>query len=188
MNRSRFSEALLLCEEILEIFPDYRIWGTIARAEATLGMVEAAVSHYQLALEFCPEDDIKKKAANLHNMAAIIAQQGEVAQAIALYCESLQLYETIGDVRGKAATLHQLAGIYAQQGDVSGAIALYCESLQLYETIGDVQGKAATLANMAGIYARQGDVSHAIALYSESLQLYETIGNVQGKREMLTEH
>jgi tetratricopeptide (TPR) repeat protein len=185
INRSRFSEALLLCEEILDIFPDYRIWGTIARAEETLGMVEAAVSHYQLALELCPEDDIERKAANLHNMAGIYAQQGEVSRAIALYTESLQLKETIGDVQGKAASLHQLAGIYAQQGDVSRAIALYTESLQLKETIGDVQGKAASLHQLAGIYAQQGEVSRAIALYTESLQLDETIGDVQGKAATL---
>ncbi|MEB3181032.1 MAG: tetratricopeptide repeat protein, partial [Nostocaceae cyanobacterium] len=125
------------------------------------------------------------KAASLHQLAGIYAQQGDVTKAIALYSESLQLDETIGNVQGKAATLHELAGIYAQQGDVTRAIAFYSESLQLTETIGNVRGKAASLHQLAGIYAQQGDVTKAIALYSESLQLKETIGDVQGKAATL---
>jgi Tfp pilus assembly protein PilF len=50
----------------------------------------------------------KGKAATLHCLATIYANQGEVAKAIALYEQSLELNEKIGNVRGKAANLHQL--------------------------------------------------------------------------------
>jgi hypothetical protein len=43
----------------------------------------------------------------------IYANQGKIDQAIALYQQSLETDEKIGDVQGKAATLHQLAGILA---------------------------------------------------------------------------
>jgi tetratricopeptide (TPR) repeat protein len=76
----------------------------------------------------------------LHQLAGIYANQGEVAKAIALYEESLELEEKIGNVQGKAATLHQLAGIYANQGEVAKAIAFYQQSLELKEKIGNVQG------------------------------------------------
>ncbi|MEG3960429.1 tetratricopeptide repeat protein, partial [Microcoleus sp. herbarium2] len=75
-----------------------------------------------------------------HQLAGIYANQGEVAKAIALYEQSLELKEKIGDVQGKAATLHQLAGIYANQGEVAKAIAFNQESLELQEKIGNVQG------------------------------------------------
>ncbi len=74
----------------------------------------------------------------MHCLAGIYANQGEVAKAIALYEESLELNEKIGNVRGKAATLHQLAGIYANHGEVAKASALYEQSLELKEKIGNV--------------------------------------------------
>ncbi|MGB7379426.1 MAG: tetratricopeptide repeat protein, partial [Rivularia sp. (in: cyanobacteria)] len=109
----------------------------------------------------------------------------EVDNAIALYQQSLDLDEKIGNVQGKAASLHQLAGIYAQLGDVDNAIALFQQSLELLEKIGDVQGKAASLHQLAGIYASRGDVDNAIALFQQSLELKEKIGNVQGKAASL---
>ena len=83
----------------------------------------------------------------------IKANQGQVTEAIALYQQSLELKEQIGDVQGKAATLHQMAIIYANQGQVTEAIALFQQSLELKESIGNVQGKAYTLANMGYLLA-----------------------------------
>ncbi|TBR60145.1 hypothetical protein B4U84_04415, partial [Westiellopsis prolifica IICB1] len=135
VNRSRYVEALELCREILSLGEDYRILGTIARAEVTLGLVEEAMTHYQQALELCPEDEVKQKASILHNMAGLIAQQGEINRALALYEQSLQITDSINDVGGKAATLNNMATLFAQQGDINRAITLYEQSLQIKESI-----------------------------------------------------
>ncbi len=184
-NQSRFREAVKTCKETLAVFPDYRIFHTLARSEAALGEIDAAKKDYQQALDECPPTEEREKASIIHNLAIIYANQGEVARAIELYQESLQLKEKIGDVQGKAASLHQLARIDANQGEVARAIELYQESLQLHEKIGDIQGKAASLHQLAGIYANQGEVPRAIELYQESLQLKEKIGDVQGKAASL---
>ncbi|MEI2578911.1 tetratricopeptide repeat protein [Scytonema sp. PRP1] len=181
VNSSRFLETVQLCEQLLQKFVDYRILGTIAYAEEVLGRVEDAVAHYQQSLDFCPEADLQQKAATLGNMAGVIAQQGDIQRAIALWEQSLELYERIGDVRGKAVTLGNMARVIAQQGDIQRAIALWEQSLELYERIGDVGGKAATLNNMALLIAQQGDIQRAIALWEQSLELYERIGDVGGK-------
>ena len=73
VNNSRFVEALDLCESLLSVFNDYRILGTIARAEEVLGRVTAALAHWQTALDLCPADDLREKAATLSNMAGVIA-------------------------------------------------------------------------------------------------------------------
>ncbi|BDI19943.1 hypothetical protein ANSO36C_57450 [Nostoc cf. commune SO-36] len=65
MSNSRFVEAFDLCKQVLAVFQDYRILGTIARAEAVLGFVQEAVTHYQQALDFCPEEELIRKAATL---------------------------------------------------------------------------------------------------------------------------
>ncbi|MBP5973427.1 tetratricopeptide repeat protein [Brasilonema sp. CT11] len=181
VNSSRYLEAVQLCEPLQEKFVDYRILGTIARAEQVLGKVEDAVAHYQQALKLCPEADLEVKAAILSNMARVIAQQGDVESAIALWQQSLELYEQIGDVRSKAVTQSNMARVIAQQGDVESAIALWQQSLELYEQIGDVRSKAVTQSNMARVIAQQGDIESAIALWQQSLEIKERIGDVGGK-------
>jgi tetratricopeptide (TPR) repeat protein len=185
VNSSRNMEAVQLGSQLLQNFGDYRILGTIARAEEVLGRVEDAVAHYQQSLDFCPEADLQRKAATLGNMAGVIAQQGDIQGAIALWEQSLEILERIGDVRGKAVTLGNMAQVIAQQGDIQRAIALRQQSLELYERIGDVGGKAATLGNMAQVIAQQGDIQRAIALRQQSLELYERIGDVGGKAATL---
>ncbi|MEH1905658.1 MAG: tetratricopeptide repeat protein, partial [Nostoc sp.] len=99
----------------------------------------------------------------------------------ALYEQSLEISEQIGDVKGKATTLNNMALVIAQQGDIPRASALYEQSLEISEQIGDVKGKATTLNNMALVIAQQGDIPRAIALYEQSLEISEQIGDVKGK-------
>jgi len=186
-RQNRYREVVGLSKATLAIAPDAIMYYNLAKAEVTLGEVEAAFQHYQQSLTLVEGiGDIQGKAATLAGIAGIYAQQGEVSQALTLYQQSLTLMEGIGDIQGKAAILASLAGIYAQQGDVSQALTLYQQSLTLDEGIGDVGGKAATLHQMAGIYAQQGDVSQALTLYQQSLTLKEGIGDIQGKAATLT--
>jgi tetratricopeptide (TPR) repeat protein len=155
----------------------YRSQGDVVKAEQ---MFQDALAQITDEPEL-----LSVKASVLHELGLLYKNLGKPEEAIALYEQSLELQESIGDVQGKAATLHNLANIYANQGEVEKAIALYAQSLELQERIGNVQGKAAALHQMAGIYANQGNVEKAIALYEQSLQLQERIGNVQGKAATL---
>ncbi|BAY47111.1 TPR repeat-containing protein [Scytonema sp. HK-05] len=186
VNSDRYLEVVQLCEPLLQKFVDYRILGTIARAEKVLGRVEDAVVHYQQALDLCPEDDEIRKAATLNNMTQVIAQQGDIERAIALWEQSLEISERIGDVGGKAATLNNMADVIAQQGDIERAIALWEQSLEILERIGDVGGKGAILGNMAKVIAQQGDIQRAIALWEQSLEILERIRDVGGKAATLS--
>ncbi|MEO1400371.1 MAG: tetratricopeptide repeat protein [Cyanobacteria bacterium J06635_1] len=182
---SRYREVVSLCESTFEVSQVSGFLHEQGIAYANLGEVTKAANSYQKSLESCSEDDEIQKAATLHCLAMLKADQGDVAGAIALYEDSLAIKEKIGDVQGKAATLHQLAMLKANQGDVAGAIALYEDSLAIKEKIGNVQGKAATLHNLASLKANQGDVAGAIALYEDSLAIEEKIGNVKGKAATL---
>ncbi|MEH1970501.1 tetratricopeptide repeat protein, partial [Nostoc sp.] len=185
VNNSRFVEALELCKQVLAVFQDYRILGTIAPAERVLGFVQEAITHYQQALDLCPEEELQEKAAILNNMAGVIADQGDIPKAIALWEQSLEIFEQIGDVQGKATTLGNMALIIAQQGDIPKAIALWEQDLEISEQIGDVKLKATTLSYMAQVIAQQGDIPKAIALWEQSLEIYEQIGDVRNKATTL---
>ena len=149
-----------------------------------LGLVDEAIAHCQQADKLCPDEDQKIKAAILLNMAHIIAQQGDIPQALQLYQQSLKLFERIGDVGGKATTLHNMADIIRQE-DIDQALQLYQQSLELFERIGSVGGKASNLNNTAIILAQKGDIDQALQLYQQSLKLFESIGDVRGKAPTL---
>jgi tetratricopeptide (TPR) repeat protein len=109
-------------------------------------------------------------------MAMIYADQGQVEEVIALYKQSLELNDRIGNVQGKAATLHCMAMIYADQGQVEEAIALYKQSLELDDRIGDVQGKAATLVMLGQLIANVSeDYNTAISYLQESLEIFQRL-------------
>ncbi|HEY9630431.1 MAG TPA: tetratricopeptide repeat protein [Coleofasciculaceae cyanobacterium] len=184
-DKSRFRAAVSLCKSTLEITESAKVLSQLAYCEQCLGNVELAALYYQRAIDSCPGDDAKQKAFIFHCLGMLKDQQGQVNEAIALYQQSLTLFESIRDVQGKATSLNQMAGIYAQQGQVNEAIALYQQSLALHELIDNGQGKAMSLHNIAVIYAQQGQVNEAIALYQQSLALEESIGDVQGKAASL---
>ncbi len=184
-NCSRFREAVQLCQSTLEISEDYRIWHELGRSEESLGVVAKAKQDYQQALDICPPDDEKEKAAIIHNLASLQAKQGQIEEAITLYEQSLAIEETIGNILGKAVTLQELGSLKANQGQINEAITLYEQSLAINETIGNVQVKAATLNQLASLQAKQGQIEEAIALLKQSLAMEETIGNVRGKAATL---
>jgi len=116
-------------------------------------------------------------------MALIIANQGDIPRAIALWEQSLAICEQISDVQGKAATLNNMALIIANQGDIPRAIALWEQSLVIYEQIGDIKGKAATLANMAYWAGKTGDIARQLDLY---LQAAAALAQVRAYLDLVT--
>jgi tetratricopeptide (TPR) repeat protein len=153
--------------------------------EFQIGNTAQAETVLQSALLLNKSISLDQKGLTCFHLGRLKAQQGQVDDAIALYTESLEIFERIGDAQGKAASLHQLGQLKAQQGQIDDAIALYTESLAIKERIGDAQGKAASLHALGNLKAQQGQIDDAIALFTESLEILERIGNVQGKATSL---
>ena len=68
---------------------------------------------------------MRGKAATLHELAGLLADQGDIAKAFDFYNRSLDIYEQLGDVRGKSATLANMAYWAEKQGDTQEARKLY---------------------------------------------------------------
>ncbi|MEG4235464.1 tetratricopeptide repeat protein [Microcoleus sp. Pol11C3] len=91
----------------------------------------------------------------MHQLAIIYANQEEVAKAIALYEQSLELKEKIGDVQGKAATFAMLGQLLASQGDFEKALNYLQQSLDILqhlrspdaETVRRIIAKVQQMAN-----------------------------------------
>ncbi|WP_235526285.1 tetratricopeptide repeat protein [Nostoc piscinale] len=54
----------------------------------------------------------------MYQLGYIYANKGEVEEAIALFNQSLQIFEGVGDAQGKAATLNNRGNLYANKGEV----------------------------------------------------------------------
>jgi tetratricopeptide (TPR) repeat protein len=71
----------------------------------------------------------------LHQLASIYANTGKIEEAIALYQQSLEITESIGNVQGKAITLWWLGHIAKQQGDFVTALEYLQQSLEILQRI-----------------------------------------------------
>ncbi|MEH2161314.1 MAG: tetratricopeptide repeat protein [Nostoc sp.] len=173
----------LLMEQSTDVRSRINILKELGVAYGSIGEVQKAEDFLLKALKLTEEDEnlVGIKASVLHELGYTYHDLGEWDKAIALYNQSLEIKERIGNIQGKAATLHQLAGIYAKKGDVDEAIALYNQSLEINERIGNVQGKATTLHQLAIIYSDKGYVDEAIALYNQCLEVFERIGDAYWK-------
>ena len=119
-------------------------------------------------------------------MAGYLARwQGNVADALVRYEESLALYRALGDTRGVAVSLHHL-GITARQGDFARAMPLLEEALALYRGLGDQAGAAAALNELAFVAYLLGEYKRAAAHFEESLALNRAIGRAVGTAYVLS--
>jgi tetratricopeptide (TPR) repeat protein len=78
---------------------------------------------------------VQGKAATLHQLAGIYANQGEIDQAIALFQQSLELKQKIGNVQGKAMTLWCLGDIANGQGNSEQALIYLQESFEILQRL-----------------------------------------------------
>jgi tetratricopeptide (TPR) repeat protein len=102
-GQARFREADALCQLVSAQFEDYRVLMAQARSEVVLGKTEKALGHYEKALELAPpekerdQDSSATFSATLHNMAGIVAQQGDIPRAMKLWEQSLEIEDSIGN-------------------------------------------------------------------------------------------
>jgi tetratricopeptide (TPR) repeat protein len=70
-------------------------------------------------------------------MGAILTLFGQLDNALALYEQSLKIYEKLGDRQGEGATFNNLATIVTAKGDYNTAFNYLQQSLIISQQIGD---------------------------------------------------
>ena len=130
--------------------------------------VRGAAAHYRQALEIGPRERnlysrIRTQARNgLGNLAA---RQGEIADAIALYEETLE-----SDANFAPAHMN-LAGLLATQGNIDEAKIHFQRSIDLAPG-----GAALAHFNLAIALAKQGEADEAIANYRKAVEADPNFG------------
>ena len=71
----------------------------------------------------------RARARVLNDLATLMSQQGDYAQAKPLLTESLSLWRAVGDHKGVARTLNDLGAVAFFGADYHAALAFFMESL-----------------------------------------------------------
>jgi len=117
------------------------------------------------------------RAKALQAAGGFANQQGEYAEARALYEESLAIYRELGDVPGIGWVLVSLGILARYEGNHLAARSLLEESVELLEQAGDSEAMAAALGNL-GVVARDlGEADLAENHLGQSLALWRELGD-----------
>jgi predicted ATPase/class 3 adenylate cyclase len=120
------------------------------------------------------------RASALSAMGILAWEQGDLAQAAALYQDALMLQRELGDRAGSARTLGNLAWVALHEGDLERAAPLCEESLALFRAMEDDTGTAIALNRLGSLARQRGDLEAARAAYEESLALRRAAGDPRG--------
>ncbi len=123
-------------------------------------------------------------AKALTGAAGLAVNQGDYGRAKALYQESLQLSQKLGNRRSIAASINGLAFVAMAGGDYASASAMFEESLVLLRELGDRWTLADTLyySALAVIFRiDRTDTATARSMVEESLIISRELGDRRGQ-------
>jgi DNA-binding winged helix-turn-helix (wHTH) protein/tetratricopeptide (TPR) repeat protein len=134
-----------------------------------------ALKECQTARQYAIADGEKNGAArNENDMAGIYFEQGDLAQAAAMWREALQEFRHTGDVQGLAATENNLGAVILVQGDLKSAETLLKQSIPQYEAINDMDGVARALTDIGDVKLQGGNLPAAKASYQRAVGIAST--------------
>lgn len=122
---------------------------------------------------------------SLYGLALMLREQGDFSRAIALFEESLQFHQEIGDTESMAQALLGLGDVARDQGNAPQTRAYTEQSLAIYKEFGTKWAIGFALNNLAQAAFLEGDISQASTLIDESISLFRSIQNNGGLAEAL---
>jgi tetratricopeptide (TPR) repeat protein/ABC-type dipeptide/oligopeptide/nickel transport system ATPase subunit len=115
-----------------------------------LAQYDMSRRHFEEALTMAREMGKKSLMANIfNNLGAIENVRGHRMRAVALYSQSIPLYESLGDNSGLARVYHNIGMTYADENDWKQANEFYGKSLGISDVMGLVPLKSITFLNRA---------------------------------------
>ena len=125
--------------------------------------------------------DKRGAAVSLNALGVNARNRGDLAEAHALFEESLALWkEWGGDQKAVARSLSNLASVAKSQGDYTRARLLYAECLAIFQGLGDRTGVGWSLNSQGDVARDQGDSLAAQGLYEQSLTIFRETGDRWG--------
>ena len=119
-----------------------------------------AAKYWQKAAALLLDSEWKKResAYYLNEAGYDLYRTSRYSEALALYEQSLAIYQEIGDRIGEGTNLNNISQLYMAQGDITMALTYLDQSLFISKKIGNWAGEDVTLSNIGVIYWDQDDL------------------------------
>jgi tetratricopeptide (TPR) repeat protein len=110
---------------------------------------------------------------------------GSLEDALALYRQSLAIYQELGDRKGEGTALNNISQIYHDRGDYDTTLSYLEQSLNICREIGDKKSEGTTLNNISQIYHDRGDYDKALSNLKQALIINRESGGQAGEGTIL---
>ncbi|MFQ6057491.1 MAG: tetratricopeptide repeat protein [Anaerolineae bacterium] len=127
----------------------------------------------------------QRRALAWGRMAYVQFAQGDWAEALANYQQSLGALRGVGDREKTAACLRKMGQIHQGRGEWAEAEARYTESLAICREAGIEQGEAESRNDLGALYLKRGRPEEALAHLEASLALCERLGDEETRSQVL---
>jgi tetratricopeptide (TPR) repeat protein len=147
--------------------------GLLAHAR---GDLQAAEAHWRALLPLSATLDAQKRVINRRWLATCLLDQGRVAEAEALYRESLELARSANDARSVTGNTLKLAAIDLGRGDLAAAEAALAECYAVASRYSDRRRLAEYHRLTARLCAAQGNNAGARQALAAAADLFARMG------------
>jgi tetratricopeptide (TPR) repeat protein len=117
-------------------------------------------------------------ARSLHNLGVLQQAQGNYAEALRLYEQSLKVKEALGDKAGVAISLGQLGKLAQDQGRHREAMAYYLPALALFQALNSPYAQLAR-RDLASIQIEVGEAQFAAWWQELTIELGQDMGQLR---------
>jgi signal transduction histidine kinase/CheY-like chemotaxis protein len=122
-----------------------------------------------------------KKSDGYINLGTICYYQGNNAEALKYYLESLKIREEIGDQPKIITSLNNIGMVFMALHNHPEALKNYVSALKIEEQIGDTMHMDITYNNIGLIYMEQGNNAEALKNFFAAIKLEDKTGNKMQK-------
>jgi CHAT domain-containing protein len=205
-SQGNLDRAILLCEEVLDIYrllferSNHKNLAAILNNLAMLYQQQWRLAEAELllveSLERCRrrlrERDHNELACCIQNLANLYRIQGKVSKSEALFIEVLSMQRRLYKSRKNhrlAISLNNLGLLYFDQGKSSAALPLYEEALEIQqELLGNIDHPdlAASKNNLAQVYQHGGELFKAELMFIESLGMRRRLSRECTENDLAT--
>ncbi|MEQ9440406.1 MAG: tetratricopeptide repeat protein [Cyclobacteriaceae bacterium] len=147
----------------------------------SLGNIDSVAYYHELILSrITKEDDDRRYARALANLATAYRIRGELNEAAQRYEEALEIFEIRADTFPRGTIRNSLGLVYDAQGDYQSAMQVYLEALDIFESVNHKGAQAIVLNNIGRVYQAQQDHARAIAYYQQYKDISDQVEHHSG--------
>lgn len=146
-----------------------------ARQAARVGAHLEAAAHYQTALRYADQLDLAERAQLLENLAYECYVTSQIAEAIRVETEALDIWRQIQQPRQEGNNLRWLSRLHWFLGQQTQAERYSAEAIHLLETLPPGAELAMAYSNRAQLHMVSDEVSETLRWGNQAIELAEKL-------------